>query len=31
MFLVCGGQEDELVVNDYIDASFQSDIDNFRS
>ena len=30
-FLLYGGQEDELVVNGYIDASFQSDKDNFRS
>ena len=30
MFLVCGGQ-DELVVNGYTDASFQTDKDDFRS
>ena len=31
MFLVYGGLEDDLVVNGYIDASFQSDKDDFRS
>ena len=31
MFLVNGGLEDDLVVNGYTDASFQSDKDNFRS
>ena len=30
-FLVYGGHEDELVLNGYTDASFQSDKDNFRS
>ena len=30
-FLLYGGLEDELVVNGYIDASFQSDTDDFRS
>ena len=30
MFLVYAG-EDELVVNDYIDASLQTDMDDFRS
>ena len=30
MFLVYGGQE-ELVVNGYIDACFQTDKDDFRS
>ena len=30
-FLVYGGLEDELVVNCYTDASFQIDIDDFRS
>ena len=30
-FLLYGGQEDELVVNGYTDASFQSDKDDFRS
>ena len=30
-FLIYGGQEDELVVNGYTDASFQSDKDDFRS
>ena len=29
-FLIYGGQEDELVVNGYTDASFQSDKDDFR-
>ena len=28
-FLLYGGQEDELVVNGYTDASFQSDKDDF--
>ena len=31
MFLVYGGLEDDLVVNGYTDASFQSDTDDFRS
>ena len=31
MFLVYGGLEDDLVVNGYTDASFQSDKDGFRS
>ena len=31
MFLVYGGLEDDLVVNGYTDASFQSDNDDFRS
>ena len=31
MFLVYGGLEDDLVVNGYIDASFQFDKDDFRS
>ena len=31
MFLVYDGLEDDLVVNGYIDASFQSDKDDFRS
>ena len=31
MFLVYGGLEDDMVVNGYIDASFQSDKDDFRS
>ena len=31
MFLVYGGLEDNLVVNGYTDASFQSDKDDFRS
>ena len=30
-FLVYGGHEDELVVNGYTDAGFQSDKDDFRS
>ena len=30
-FLIYGGREDELVVNGYTDASFQSDKDDFRS
>ena len=30
-FLLYGGQEDELVVNGYTDASFQSDKDDLRS
>ena len=30
-FLLYGGQEDELVVNGYIDASFQSNKDDFQS
>ena len=30
-FLIYGGQEDELVINGYTDASFQSDKDDFRS
>ena len=30
MFLVYGGLEDDLVVNGYTDASFQSDKDDFR-
>ncbi|KAG8651962.1 hypothetical protein MANES_06G038601v8 [Manihot esculenta] len=30
-FLVYGGLEDELVVSGYTDASFQTDIDDFRS
>ena len=30
-FLTFGGQEDELVVNGYVDANFQSDKDDFRS
>ena len=30
-FLLYGGLEDELVVNGYTDASFQSDKDDFRS
>ena len=30
-FLLYGGKEDELVVNGYIDASFQTDKDDFRS
>jgi hypothetical protein len=30
-FLLYGGQGDELVVNGYTDASFQTDIDDFRS
>ena len=29
-FLIYGGQEDELVVNGYTEASFQSDKDDFR-
>ena len=29
MFLVYGGLEDDLVVNGYTDASFQSDKDDF--
>ena len=28
-FLLYGGQEDELVINGYTDASFQSDKDDF--
>ena len=31
MFLVYSGLEDDLVVNGYTDASFQSDKDDFRS
>ena len=31
MFLVYGGLEDDLVVNGYTDASFQSNKDDFRS
>ena len=31
MFLVYGGLEDDLVVNGYIDESFQSDKNDFRS
>ncbi|KAJ9567120.1 hypothetical protein OSB04_003086 [Centaurea solstitialis] len=31
MFLVFGGSEDEISVNDYSDASFQTDRDDFRS
>ena len=31
IFLVYGGLEDDLVVNGYTDASFQSDKDDFRS
>ena len=31
LFLVYGGLEDDLVVNGYTDASFQSDKDDFRS
>ena len=31
MFLVNGGLEDDMVVNGYTDASFQSDKDDFRS
>ena len=31
MFLVYGGLEDDLVLNGYTDASFQSDKDDFRS
>ncbi|KAK9128492.1 hypothetical protein Syun_017289 [Stephania yunnanensis] len=31
MFLVYGGFENDLVVNGYTDASFQTDIDDFRS
>ena len=31
MFLVYDGLEDDLVVNGYTDASFQSDKDDFRS
>ena len=31
MFLVYGGLEDDLVVNGYTDASFQSDKDDFQS
>ena len=30
-FLLYGGQEDELVINGYTDASFQTDKDDFRS
>ena len=30
-FLLYGGKEDELVVNGYTDASFQTDKDDFRS
>ena len=30
-FLLYGGQEDELVVNGYTDASFQTDKDDFKS
>ena len=30
-FLLYGGKEDELVVNGYIDASFQTDKDDFLS
>ena len=30
-FLIYGGLESELVVNGYTDASFQTDIDDFRS
>ena len=30
-FLLHGGKEDELVVNGYIDASFQTNKDDFRS
>lgn len=30
MFLVYGGLENELIVNGYTDASFQSDKDDFR-
>ena len=30
-FLLYGGKEDELVVNGYTDASFQTDKDNYRS
>ena len=31
MFLVYGGLEDDLVVNGYTNASFQSDKDDFQS
>ncbi|KAJ9566547.1 hypothetical protein OSB04_002513 [Centaurea solstitialis] len=31
MFLVFGGSKDEISVNGYSDASFQTDIDDFRS
>ncbi|KAJ9547714.1 hypothetical protein OSB04_020257 [Centaurea solstitialis] len=31
LFLVFGGSEDEISVNGYSDASFQTDIDDFRS
>ena len=31
VFLIYGGLEEELVVNGYTDASFQSDKDDFRS
>ena len=31
MVLTYGGQEGNLVVNGYTDASFQSDLDDFRS
>ncbi|KAJ9541466.1 hypothetical protein OSB04_027972 [Centaurea solstitialis] len=31
MFLVFGGSEDEISVNGYVDASFQTDRDDFRS
>ena len=31
MFLVYGGLEDDLVVNCYTDASFQSEKNDFRS
>ena len=31
VFLIYGGQEGELVIRGYTDASFQSDLDDFRS
>ena len=31
MFLVYGGLEDDLIVNGYTDASFQSNKDDFQS
>ena len=31
VFLIYGGQEGELVISDYTDAGFQSNLDDFRS
>ena len=31
IFFIYGGQEGELVISGYTDASFQSDLDDFRS